>query len=58
MEGPGGDMLLTPPVGRTVSAMDWKLHSAIKDMAYQWGLTELDRLRQEEHPLIMSAGTR
>ena len=53
--GRGNEMLFMPVVARTMSAIDWKLHSKIKDMAYQWGLAEIDRLESEGHPLIVAA---
>jgi NTE family protein len=39
----GVDVLFTPPVVSAASALDWKLHGAIKDEAYQWGLAEIER---------------
>jgi hypothetical protein len=52
--GGGNELLFTPPVARTMSALNWKHHGVIKDMAYQWGLAEIDRLADEGHPLIVA----
>lgn len=56
--GAEGDLLLTPPVQRGFSAVDWKQHGRIKDVAYQWGLAEIERLAQAENPLILATAKR
>ncbi len=46
------DLLMVPPLPAGMSILDWGRHHELMSRAHDWGLTEVDRLREEGHPAL------
>ena len=49
------DLVLTPPLPRELSVMDWRQHTKLVADGHAFGLAELDRLTEEAHPVVETA---
>jgi NTE family protein len=46
-----GDLLLVPPIPDDMGILDWHRHTELVEGAYRWGLEEMARLEETDHPL-------
>lgn len=49
------DLLLMPPMPAEMGILDWSRHTELVEMAYAWGLEEVERLRRHPHPAAARA---
>lgn len=49
------DLLLVPPLPSDMGILEWHRHTELTDSTYRWGLREVERLKTEGHPVIVSA---
>ena len=48
------DLLFVPPIPEDMSIMDWRRHSELKALAYDYGCSEIVRQRKAGHTLLKS----
>jgi hypothetical protein len=46
------DLLMVPPLPAGMSILDWGRHGELMTRAHSWGLTEVDRLREDGHSAL------
>jgi NTE family protein len=46
-----GDVLFVPPIPDDMGILDWHRHAELVEGAYRWGLDEMARLSEADHPL-------
>jgi NTE family protein len=45
------DVLFVPPIPDDMGILDWHRHTELVEDAYRWGLEEMARLKDSDHPL-------